>query len=34
MSKSTRGRPAKNTNIVTINELIVKFLSTKRDNCL
>ena len=32
MSKGTRGRPAKNTNTVTINELIVEYLSTKKDN--
>ena len=29
---SKRGRPAKNTNTVTINELIVEYLSTKKDN--
>ena len=32
MSKGTRGRPANNTNTVTINELIVEYLSTKKDN--
>ena len=32
MSKAGRGRPAKNTNTVTINELIVEYLSTKKDN--
>jgi len=32
MSKGTRGRPAKNTNTVSINELIVEYLSTKKDN--
>ena len=32
MSKGTRGRPAKNTNTVTINELVVEYLSTKNDN--
>ena len=32
MSKQGRGRPAKNTNTVTINELIVEYLSTKKDN--
>ena len=29
---SKRGRPAKNTNTVSINELIVEYLSTKKDN--
>ena len=32
MSKQGRGRPHKNTNTVTINELIVEYLSTKNDN--
>ncbi len=32
MSKQGRGRPVKNTNTVTINELIVEYLSTKKDN--
>ena len=32
MSKAGRGRPAKNTNTITINELIVEYLSTKKDN--
>ena len=32
MSKSTRGRPVKNTNTITINELTVEYLSTKEDN--
>ena len=31
MSK-TRGRPVKNTNTITINELTVEYLSTKEDN--
>ena len=32
MSKAGRGRPPKSTNTVTINELIVEYLSTKKDN--
>ena len=32
MSKPGRGRPKSNTNTVTINELIVEYLSTKNDN--
>ena len=32
MSKQGRGRPKSNHNIVTINELIVEYLSTKKDN--
>ena len=32
MSKPGRGRPKTNTNTVTINELIVEYLSTKNDN--
>ena len=31
MSKSGRGRPAKNLNNITINELLVEYLSTKVD---
>ena len=29
MSKGTRGRPVKNNNTVTINELVVEYVSTK-----
>ena len=32
MSKQGRGRPPKSNNTVTINELIVEYLSTKKDN--
>lgn len=32
MSKPGRGRPKTNTNTVTINELVVEYLSTKKDN--
>ena len=32
MSKAGRGRPPKSNNTVTINELIVEYLSTKKDN--
>ena len=32
MSKTERGRPVKNTNTITINELTVEYLSTKEDN--
>jgi len=33
MSQTTKsGRPVKNTNTLTINELIVEYLSTKKDN--
>ena len=32
MSKPGRGRPKTNTNTVTINELVVEYLSTKNDN--
>jgi len=32
MSKPGRGRPKTNTNTITINELIVEYLSTKKDN--
>ena len=32
MSKPGRGRPKTNTNTVTIDELIVEYLSTKNDN--
>ena len=32
MSKPGRGRPPKSNNTVTINELIVEYLSTKKDN--
>ena len=32
MSKQGRGRPKSNHNTVTINELIVEYLSTKKDN--
>ena len=32
MSKQGRGRPKTNTNTITINELIVEYLSTKKDN--
>ena len=32
MSKQGRGRPPKSNNTVTINELIVEYLSTKNDN--
>jgi len=32
MSKQGRGRPKTNTNTVTINELVVEYLSTKNDN--
>ena len=32
MSKQGRGRPVKNTNTITINELTVEYLSTKEDN--
>ena len=31
MSKSARGRPAKNLNNIIINELLVEYLSTKED---
>ena len=29
MSKTTRGRPTKNTNIVVVSDLVVEFLTTK-----
>ena len=32
MSKTTRGRPVKNTNVLVVNDLLVEFLSTKKDN--
>ena len=32
MSKQGRGRPPKSNNTVIINELIVEYLSTKKDN--
>ena len=32
MSKGGRGRPTKNTNTVNVTELVVEFLSTKKDN--
>jgi len=32
MSRPGRGRPPKSTNTVTINELIVEYLSTKNDS--
>ena len=32
MSKCGRGRPIKDKRIVIINELVVEFLSTKKDN--
>jgi len=32
MSKPGRGRPKSNTNTVTINELLVEYLSTKNDS--
>ena len=32
MSKQGRGRPPKSYNTVTINELVVEYLSTKNDN--
>ncbi len=32
MSKQGRGRPAKSNNTVTVNELVVEYLSTKNDN--
>ena len=32
MSKTTRGRPTKNTNVLVINELVVEYLTTKKDN--
>ena len=33
MSKTTRGRPMTNTNVLVINELVVEYLTTKKDNC-
>ena len=32
MSKTTRGRPTKNSNIVVVNDLVVEFLTPKKDN--
>ena len=32
MSKTTRGRPTKNTNVLVINDLVVEYLTTKTDN--
>ena len=32
MSKTTRGRPTKNTNVLVINDLVVEYLTTKKDN--
>ena len=32
MSKTTRGRPTKKTNIVVVNDLVAEVLATKKDN--
>ena len=29
MSKTTRGRPTKNTNVLVVNDLLVEYLNTK-----
>jgi hypothetical protein len=32
MSNTTRGRPTKHTNVLVINDLVVEYLTTKKDN--
>ena len=32
MSKTTRGRPKINTNVLVVNDLVVEYLTTKKDN--
>ena len=32
MSKTTRGRPMKNTNTLNVNDLLVEYLTTKQDS--